>query len=183
MSIDQQSSISITIEYYNILLLDFFFFSIAKLYTHTLYNMTQSDTVELTIEGFLDLSNPEEFKNYIDRNKVFLREEAVTNETQIVIDYPLQDDFLFPLRPATSTLYKGCVSVGEIIDRIYELYHEIYNEENSTTTVTPGNIPGMLNRNTTNGKYGIWGHDLSDLVLTSVEFNAKDNIISLCVDS
>jgi hypothetical protein len=145
--------------------------------------MTQNDVIEFNLDGCLNLCKPEEFKNYIGRDKIFLPKEVITNETKILVDYPLQDDFFFLLRPKGSTLYTGSVSVGELIDRICELYHEIYNEENSTTTVKPGNIPGMLNRNTTNGKYGIWGHVLSDLVLTSVEFSAKDNVISLCVDS
>lgn len=44
------------------------------------------------------------------------------------------------------------------------------------------NGPIMLNRETTTGPHGIWGHSLGDLVLHTVE-QIEDNLFSLGVDS
>lgn len=55
---------------------------------------------------------------------------------------------------------------------ISKKYHEIYIEEEAsatTKTIPVEKREGLINRNETNGKYGIWGHDLSDLDLSSVE--------------
>ena len=43
-------------------------------------------------------------------------------------------------------------------------------------------IPNMYNRITTEGKFGIWGHDLGDLILHTVWID-NDNVITLGVDS
>lgn len=40
----------------------------------------------------------------------------------------------------------------------------------------------MLNRNFIDGKFGIWGHDIGDLVLVDASVSKK-NVISLGVDS
>ena len=48
-----------------------------------------------------------------------------------------------------------------------ETYQKIYNEE----------LEG------TEKKYGIYGHSINDLVLTTIIYNSKKNIITLTVDS
>lgn len=45
-------------------------------------------------------------------------------------------------------------------------YETIYNSEDD-----PGHISGMLNRATSEGPYGIWGHDFSDLYFEGVDIN------------
>lgn len=62
-------------------------------------------------------------------------------------------------------------------------YNAIYDEEAKTTAVEPGYIPGMLNRNRTNGRYGIWGHDIGDLVLHTVEHDPVTGVYTLGIDS
>ena len=61
------------------------------------------------------------------------------------------------------------------------------DEENTATIKTlPMKDRKIMNRNETNGKYGIWGHDLSDLVLTSIKVykNRKGQIyLTLEIDS
>ena len=51
-------------------------------------------------------------------------------------------------------------------------YRRIYVEEEATATQKT--LPmeqrgGVINRNRTDGKYGIWAHDLEDLDLVSIE--------------
>jgi hypothetical protein len=61
-------------------------------------------------------------------------------------------------------------------------YGAIYDEEAGTTTVEPGYIPGMINRNRTNGRYGIWGHTISDLALRAVERDPATGVFTLGID-
>lgn len=59
----------------------------------------------------------------------------------------------------------------ELVDAIFDTYQRVYFEEEKTSDISV--IPigermekiGLINRNSTNGKYRIWGHDLQDLVL------------------
>ena len=46
----------------------------------------------------------------------------------------------------------------------------------------PGHIQGMLNRESSDGPYGIWGHDIGDLVLGGVTDNG-DGTFDLSIDS
>ncbi|MDO6432966.1 hypothetical protein Q4E93_20325 [Flavitalea sp. BT771] len=69
----------------------------------------------------------------------------------------------------------------QIILEISKRYHQMYEEEERTATIKT--IPveqrkTMYNRNETNGKYGIWGHDLSDLELSTINIyrNAEGRI-------
>lgn len=60
---------------------------------------------------------------------------------------------------------------------ISKKYHEIYNEEEKSSkikTIPLDERTGIINRNETQGKYGIWGHDLSDLDLSSIEVYETD---------
>ncbi|KAK5575267.1 hypothetical protein RB653_010524 [Dictyostelium firmibasis] len=47
---------------------------------------------------------------------------------------------------------------------IYSRAFQFIYEEEEKEVGNPGHVQGMLNRNQSNGRYGIWGHDLSDLV-------------------
>lgn len=67
-------------------------------------------------------------------------------------------------------------SMEELWEKVRSAYEEIYKEEEESSSVTPGLIPNMYNRNRTNGKFGIWGHGINDLVLESVII-CEDKII------
>lgn len=65
----------------------------------------------------------------------------------------------------------------------------MYEEEEATAiikTVPPEKRNKMYNRNETNGKYGIWGHDIADLVLSEIhvyEDADKKLILALMIES
>jgi hypothetical protein len=61
-------------------------------------------------------------------------------------------------------------------------YEEIYRQEEATAG-DPGYIPGMLNRQSSEGPYGIWGHDFSDLYFESVEIMPETKMISFGMGS
>ena len=97
-------------------------------------------------------------------------------EYTLFIDYPLSIPFKHKRN------FDNPVSREEVVKWIVDCYHGIYATENSTTAVKTDDIPGMLNRNTTNGTYGIWGHSLDDLDLHTIHID-EDNLITLGVDS
>lgn len=69
------------------------------------------------------------------------------------------------------------------MDRVMDAYEEVYETERQTSAVEEGLIPGMYNRVRTNGKYGIWGHELGDLLLVGMKYDPKKNIVDLTVDT
>lgn len=91
------------------------------------------------------------------------------NQTyDIVIDYPLSNPFIKTIDT------KNGMTRQQVVDLIVKCYKQIYKEEDKSTKVATGNIPGMFNRNTTDGKYGIWGHDIGDLILHTIEIKGKN---------
>lgn len=105
-------------------------------------------------------------------------------KTTVIIDYPLNNPTQFTLQG----LGKG-MSRRELVLAISQKYHEIYAEEEAAAKIktVPADKRGTLaNRNETDGKYGIWGHDLSDLVLSRIEVhkNRKGRIVlTLSIES
>lgn len=66
---------------------------------------------------------------------------------------------------------------------ISTLYQCIYADETRTSSIAVGHMPGMMNRNETNGKYGIWGHELGDLVISGVLHNPDRDVYILLLSS
>jgi hypothetical protein len=106
-------------------------------------------------------------------------DEIITTRDSIFIkfDYPLSRAVSFSYhkkRPegfSRRDFYK-CILAG---------YHRIYSEEHKAVG-DPGHIPGMLNRQSSEGPYGIWGHDIGDLVLEGVIDN-DDGTFDLLIGS
>jgi len=89
------------------------------------------------------------------------------NKVRLVIDYPLSNKATFEIEASGNGF-----SRRRLITIISEKYHEIYKEEERTArekTLPMAERKGLINRNSTNGKYGICCHDIADLDLESVE--------------
>jgi len=87
----------------------------------------------------------------------------VTTDKKIVIhfDYPLNNpvDFTFTSKKGfTRAEFYKCICKG---------YKQIYATEDRDVGKT-GNIQGILNRATSRGRYGIWGHHIEDLVIEGI---------------
>lgn len=130
---------------------------------------------------FVNIDNPQQdLNNLQDGDKIVLPYTPV----QLIIDYPLD-------RPAEFVL--SAVGTGftkkQLVEEISKRYHRIYKEEETTanTKTTPmEDRKTLANRNTTDGKYGIWGHDITDLVLSSVEVHKSASgkiTLTLGIDS
>jgi len=88
---------------------------------------------------------------------------------ELVIAYPLTVPATVPLQAAVSWGFTR----GELVRAICEEYANVYEAEEATSatpTVPREERAGRAERNRTDGAYGIWGHDLDDLVLTSLRW-------------
>lgn len=92
-------------------------------------------------------------------------------EYKLEISYPLTNPSVSKLKVGKRGLTRKA-----LVAKICAKYKEIYASEDD-----PGHIPGMYNRAQSEGKYGIWGHDLCDLILCSA--HVKGKTITLGVDS
>ena len=113
---------------------------------------------------------------------------------EIVIPYPkVSIEFDYPLKSKFRFEFQSDVSEGftrkNIVDIICKKYQEIYDEENASLTDPPSTVDermnkgGLINREKTDGPYGIWGHDLGDLYLEGIEFDSEKNMVSLSIGS
>ena len=105
-------------------------------------------------------------------------DEVVTDSPQIeiVFDYPLSKAVVLPYSNGDRPLTRV-----EFWCAVYEGYTQIYREEDESEGETD-NIPGMLNRQQSEGPHGIWGHHIGDLYIECVREFAP-NKFELCMGS
>ncbi|MBA4318634.1 MAG: hypothetical protein C0412_09550 [Flavobacterium sp.] len=119
---------------------------------------------------WISIENPEnEIDKLIDSDKIVIPYSEIT----LIIDYPLNNPASFVLKNSSSGFTKK-----QLILEISKKYYEIYKvEENTakTKTIPVDKREGLINRNETDGKYGVWGHDIGDLDLSSIEVYKSEN--------
>jgi hypothetical protein len=123
------------------------------------------------------IENPEQdIPNLIDKDKIVINQSSI----KIIIDYPLTNQCEFSLESAEG------FSRVQLLSEISKQYYKIYNEEEESATIKTVPIDKrttMYNRNQTNGKYGIWGHDIADLVLSEISvYKASNRQITLSLN-
>jgi hypothetical protein len=123
---------------------------------------------------WVSIADPEkEIDQLIGADSIVIQNNSVI----LLVTYPLNNPGKFELKSTKGFTRK------QLIFEISQKYYEIYNsEEQSATikTIARQNRKGLVNRNTTNGKYGVWGHDIQDLDLSSIEvYKTFDNKILL----
>ena len=116
-----------------------------------------------------------EIRNLIDKD------ETVINESKVIIfvDYPLTNTYTFEL-----TSPKGFTR-AQLIYEISKQYYQLYDEEERTaaTKTLPLEQRTIYNRNRTDGRYGIWGHDIGDLVLAEIiVYKTSNGLIFLTLE-
>lgn len=140
------------------------------------------EDVEIFPDGvspWVHLEDPEpDIARMRQRDEIVIRSDKVV----VIIDYPLERAVLMEL---TSADPRG-FSRAEVARSIAREYRRIYVEEEATATQKT--LPmeqrgGVVNRNRTDGKYGIWGHDLGDLDLLSIDVHqAPDGTLHLALN-
>lgn len=98
-----------------------------------------------------------------NKNEIVLK----SNKAIVVATYPLNGEFLFEI----STKNKNGFTRKAIAKEIGKIYEYIYETEDKSSNekVVPFDDRGtLMNRNETDGIFGIWGHDLGDLCLGGI---------------
>jgi len=116
-------------------------------------------------EGFIpyiELEHPEKsIKQLVNKDEIVVKEDTIT----LIVDYPLTNEYRLKINS------KHGFTRRELVMDISKAYHKLYEEEEATATIKTVPIAQrttLYNRNQTNGKYGIWGHDIADLILADV---------------
>lgn len=128
----------------------------------------------------ISIANPEKDLPYLQNpEEIVISQHAVT----IIIDYPLTNEYKFDLSSDT-----GFTRI-HLLNEINKAYRKIYAEEDATAiikTIPIEKRKKIINRNDTIGKYGIWGHDIEDLMLAQIEIyetSDKKLILALITES
>ena len=92
----------------------------------------------------------------------------------LVIEYPLTTPATVPISAPLPLGFTRAALIKAICDE----YAHVYDAEEGTAATKP--IPpeergAMRGRNRTDGAYGIWGHDLQDLVLTAAHWTRQSD--------
>jgi hypothetical protein len=78
----------------------------------------------------------------------------------------------------------GSFTRADLVRVIAARYRQIYDAENAEDAPVAGpDAPHPFNRCYTNGRYGIWGHDIGDLLLYGVRQISGTNVYQLGIDS
>jgi len=106
----------------------------------------------------------------------------VNRSVTVIFDYPFSKQYNVEIKSSKGFTRKM------LIMEISKIYHHIYNQEEKTATVKtlPMEKRTMYNRNETNGKFGIWGHDIGDLVLSGIDVHQTlkgQIILTLSIES
>ena len=125
----------------------------------------KTDNKEDFADGFIPWASIENPKQ--DIPNLFKKDEIVIQGTavKLIIDYPLTNQYEFLL-----TSNNGFTR-EQLLQEISDHYYKLYDEEEKSATIKTIPIEKrttMYNRNQTNGKYGIWGHDIADLDLSDI---------------
>jgi hypothetical protein len=101
------------------------------------------------------------------------------DRASLLIAYPLTVPATVPIQAALSWGFTR----GELVRAICEEYANVYEAEEATAATKP--VPraertDRPERNRTDGVYGIWGHDLDELVLTSLRWTrGADGVVAI----
>ena len=96
---------------------------------------------------------------------------------RFTLTYPLTNPYVFHEIHEDG---RGWTKV-EFIDAVRRAYETVYATE-AEASAHPGQVPNLYNRATSNGPYGIWGHEIDELFLEGAE-RLPDGMWSIQVGS
>jgi len=125
---------------------------------------------------YISMADPKELNMLTDPDEIIIYKEKIFME----YDYPLKKSFYFK-EMAPNGKYFTRKDLGKIIS---DRYKQMYDEEAKTTTIPIGTMAvNIVNRNETNGTYGIWMHGIEDLLLHTIYYNARKDTYYIDLDS
>lgn len=122
-----------------------------------------------TVAGY---TQKEVRKNLVSANTVVIPDESI----HIVFDYPLSQEVILEFKN------KGGFSRLDLFRCIHEGYSRIYAEEEAESG-DPGNVPGLMNRERSEGPHGIWGHRMSELFLEVLVYSPAEKTLTMYIGS
>ena len=130
--------------------------------------------------SYVPLDDPREALQYMhNKDELVIQSKTV----KLIIDYPMRSPYEEIIASASGDGFTR----AELTMIIAGRYQAVYEEEARTSSVglKSHSSSGMfsLNRHATNGRYGIYGHEICDLLLHSVHHNKLTNEIRLGIDS
>ena len=152
------------------------------------YTKAPSDklgSLEAFCQGFKekeydDYEDNEEGEEKKDKDKCH---KVLSNITNVIveIDYPVSKPAIFKFDCTSTEVTYGLVLY--LYTYAYQLMYKLEDEDVGEST---NNIPGMLNRERSEGRFGIWGHDIGDLVyngISTLSFSGDTVICYFSCDS
>jgi hypothetical protein len=117
-----------------------------------------TDHVEWVLDMIEDWSD-EEARSVLETGAL-AKEIGQITTVYTRITYPLSRPALFRF---DLELNNKTLTAGHLLWIYTIAYHNVYDMEEKESG-DPGRITGMFNRAKSNGPFGIWGHDISDLI-------------------
>ena len=113
------------------------------------------------------------------------RVEIIGADEKVILAHTITIEYDYPLSVKVQVKHhkKGGFTRKDIAKAIHKDYHDIYRKEDKAVGKPTGHIPGMLNRDFSDGTYGIWGHDIGDLVVECVNYSVKKRLVRLDIGS
>lgn len=91
------------------------------------------------------------------------------------ISYPLKNPAIIKIKITDTDVP---VTYGMLLYAYTLAYQHIYKIEDEDVGAPTGNIPGMLNRLDSSGRFGIWGHHIGDLCYNGLsKINIYDKFV------
>lgn len=119
---------------------------------------------------------PEKFNKKFCDNMFIASKVKEGEKYDCVITYPLKRECKFKVLSDENLL--------EMVLQICNKYRQIYQEERETMSGKEGFISkNSLNRDTSNGKWGIWGHMLGDITIHSITLDDVNKKIEFRINS
>lgn len=103
------------------------------------------------------------------RSNLFLK-GPLKIRPKIQVDFPLDSEYDFDIVPQNPAVG---MTVGELVDRVIEIYQYIYSAGSNSPSSSAHGEPN---------DFGIYSHDLDELVLVEAEFSPSDSTIYLVVE-
>ncbi|EFC40831.1 predicted protein [Naegleria gruberi] len=143
-------------------------------------DMVKSDDMEeqnvyVSVQCYED-----ELERYEDTTDLIPNRQSITIEYDYPLSIPARKTFERPVNGFTQRQLVALICRG---------YKEIYEEEDGSSSITAQPMRdqdpncSLINRCSTNGKYGIWGHEIGDLMLHTLCYNSEHDIFTIEVDS
>jgi len=121
---------------------------------------------------WVDIAGKNSLKHLIDATGIVINSNVIT----LIVHYPLKKAYSFKIKAKNNKNFSRL----ELVEAIRNTYQKIYKTEEETTktkTIPINKRGSCFNRNATNGKYGIWGHDIGDLVIEGINITEEKNKI------